>query len=87
MSIGMNIYNVVMMSVTVVVLSSLLSDQITLSYTVVSVLIILSTTGMLLLLFLPKVSTLHHRHAASPLSTKGKHSPPPACSFSSFYQR
>lgn len=55
--IGMNIYNVVLMSVTVVALSSILTDRPTLSYAVVSALIILSTTGMLGLLFLPKVST------------------------------
>ena len=53
--IGMNIYNVVLMSVTVVALSSILTDRPTLSYAVVSALIILSTTGLLGLLFLPKV--------------------------------
>jgi gamma-aminobutyric acid type B receptor len=53
--IGMNIYNVVLSSVTVVALSTLLTDEPTLSYTVVSALILLSTTGLLALLFLPKV--------------------------------
>ena len=56
--IGMNIYNVVLMSVTVVALSSILTDRPTLSYAVVSALIILSTTGLLSLLFLPKVYDL-----------------------------
>ncbi len=36
---------------------------------------------MLLLHFRPKVSTLHHWHAASPLSTRSKYSPPLGCSF------
>ena len=54
--IGMNIYNVVLSSITVVALSNVLSDRPTLSYTVVSAFIIFSTTGMLCLLFLPKVS-------------------------------
>ena len=55
--IGMNIYNVVLMSVMVVVLSNLLSDRPTLSFAVTAALMVLSTTGLLLLLFLPKVST------------------------------
>ncbi len=54
--IGMNIYNVVLMSVTVVALSNILNDRPTLSYAVVSALIWFSTTSMLCLLFLPKVS-------------------------------
>ena len=54
--IGMNIYNVVLMSVTVVALSNILNDRPTLSYAVVSTLIWFSTTSMLCLLFLPKVS-------------------------------
>ena len=64
--IGMNIYNVVLSSVTVVALSSLLSDRPTLSYTLVSTLIVLSTTVMLCLLFLPKVWNIH-RHKGSPI--------------------
>ena len=52
----MNIYNVVIISIKVVSLSSLLADQPTLGYVVVSALLMLSVTGMLLLLFLPKVS-------------------------------
>ena len=64
--IGMNIYNVVLSSVTVVALSSLLSDRPTLSYTLVSALIILSTTVLLGLLFLPKVWNIH-LHKGSPM--------------------
>ena len=64
--IGMNIYNVVLSSVTVVALSSLLSDRPTLSYTLVSALIILSTTVLLGLLFLPKVWSIY-RHKGSPI--------------------
>ena len=52
----MNIYNAVIISIKVVTLSSLLADQPTLGYIVVSALLMLSVTGMLLLLFLPKVN-------------------------------
>jgi len=56
--IGLNIYNVVLSSVTVVSLSSVLAERPMLSYTVISALIILSTTVLLGLLFLPKVRAL-----------------------------
>ena len=56
--LGMNIYNVVIISIKVVSLSSLLADQPTLDYIVVSALLMLSVTGMLLLLFIPKVCVL-----------------------------
>ena len=62
--IGMNIYNVVLCSVTAVTLSALLTDNPTLSYIMVASLILLSTTLLLLFLFLPKVRSLplcrHH---------------------------
>ncbi len=73
----MNIYNVVLMSVTVVALSNILNDRPTLSYAVVSALIWFSTTSMLCLLFLPKVGHSHsHRPpscAAQLLSTRRQH--------------
>ena len=53
--IGLNVYNVVIMSVIVVALSSLLSDEPTLAYAIVSSFILLSTTIALCLLFVPKV--------------------------------
>ena len=53
--IGMNIYNVVLSSITGVALSTLLNDKPTLCYMIVSTLIVLSTTSLLCLLFLPKV--------------------------------
>ena len=54
--IGMNVYNVVMMSVLVVTLSNILSSQPTLAYVLVSSLMLISTTTTLCLLFVPKVS-------------------------------
>ncbi|GAB1608878.1 gamma-aminobutyric acid type B receptor subunit 1-like [Argonauta hians] len=53
--IGMNVYNVVIMSTIVVVLSKILSDQPTLSYAIQATFIFLSTTGTLCLMFLPKI--------------------------------
>ena len=53
--LGMSIYNVVLVSLSVSALSSLLQDRPTLGYLVVSSLLMLSVTGMLLLLFVPKV--------------------------------
>ncbi|XP_036364248.1 uncharacterized protein LOC115218300 [Octopus sinensis] len=53
--IGMNVYNVVIMSTIVVVLSKILSDRPTLSYAIQSTFIFLSTTGTLCLMFLPKI--------------------------------
>ena len=55
--IGLNVYNVVIMSVLVVSMSNVLSDEPTLAYILVSSFIMLSTTATLCLLFLPKVST------------------------------
>ncbi|ELU13608.1 hypothetical protein CAPTEDRAFT_204049 [Capitella teleta] len=66
--IGMNIYNVVLSSVTVVALSTLLTDKPTLSYTVISALILLSTTGLLALLFLPKIYAIY-KHNGDPVIT------------------
>ena len=53
--IGMNVYNVVIMSIIVVVLSNILSHQPTLAYVMESSFMLLSTTVTLCLLFLPKV--------------------------------
>ena len=57
--IGMNVYNVVIMSIIVVVLSNILSHQPTLAYVVESSFMLLSTTVTLCLLFVPKVSLWH----------------------------
>ena len=56
--IGMNVYNVVITSVTVVSCDSLLSDRTTLAYVVVAMLILTSTTTALCLLFFPKVAVI-----------------------------
>lgn len=53
--IGMNVYNVVIMSIIVVVLSNILSRQPTLAYVMESSFMLLSTTVTLCLLFVPKV--------------------------------
>ena len=53
--IAMNIYNVVLASVTVVAVGSVLDDRPTLSYAVIGAVLLLSTTLLLGLLFLPKV--------------------------------
>ena len=53
--IGMNVYNVVIMSIIVVVLSNILSRRPTLAYVVESSFMLLSTTVTLCLLFVPKV--------------------------------
>lgn len=53
--IGMNVYNVVMMSVLVVTLSNILSHQPTLAYILESTFMLISTTITLCLLFVPKV--------------------------------
>ncbi|XP_076468400.1 uncharacterized protein LOC143299155 [Babylonia areolata] len=53
--IGFNVYNVVLMSVCVVVLSNILSSQPTLAYAIDSAFMFLSTTVTLCLLFVPKI--------------------------------
>ncbi|CAH1778015.1 unnamed protein product [Owenia fusiformis] len=53
--IGMNVYNVVTVSVIVVALSSILNEQPTLSYVIISSFVLLSTTASLCLLFVPKI--------------------------------
>ena len=53
--IGMNIYNFLISSVAVVVLSHVLTDKPTLSYVLIAMLINVSTSVMLVLLFVPKV--------------------------------
>ena len=57
--IGMNVYNVVIMSIIVVVLSNILSHQPTLAYVMESSFMLLSTTVTLFLLFVPKVRFIH----------------------------
>ncbi|CAG5136459.1 unnamed protein product, partial [Candidula unifasciata] len=51
---GLNVYNVVIMSVSVVVISNILSSQPTLVYAMEAAFILLSTTVTLCLLFVPK---------------------------------
>ena len=58
--IGMNVYNVVIMSIIVVVLSNILSHQPTLAYVMESSFMLLSTTVTLFLLFVPKVRFIHY---------------------------
>ncbi|XP_050416810.2 uncharacterized protein LOC126830465 [Patella vulgata] len=53
--IGMNVYNVVIMSISVVVLSNILAMEPTLAYAVESSFMFLSTTVTLCLLFVPKI--------------------------------
>ncbi|BFZ14492.1 hypothetical protein BsWGS_17530 [Bradybaena similaris] len=53
--IGLNVYNVVIMSVSVVVISNILSSRPTLVYAMEAAFILLSTTVTLCLLFLPKI--------------------------------
>lgn len=53
--IGMNVYNVVTMTITVVVMSNILSKSPTLSYIIESTILLVSTTVTLCLLFVPKV--------------------------------
>ncbi|KAL4230678.1 hypothetical protein ACF0H5_011054 [Mactra antiquata] len=53
--IGMNVYNVVIMSVLVVSISNILSHQPTLAYVMESSFMLLSTTTTLCLLFVPKI--------------------------------
>ncbi|WAQ99650.1 GABR2-like protein, partial [Mya arenaria] len=56
--IGMNVYNVVIMSVLVVTLSNILSHQPTLAYVMESSFMLISTTTTLCLLFVPKIYAL-----------------------------
>ena len=56
--IGMNVYNVVIMSAIVVVLSNILSDQPTLAFIMESAFMLLSTSVTLCLLFVPKVKIM-----------------------------
>ena len=53
--IGMNVYNVVIMSALVVTISNILSHQPTLAYVMESSFMLISTTTTLCLLFVPKV--------------------------------
>ncbi|GIX98886.1 gamma-aminobutyric acid type B receptor subunit 2 [Caerostris darwini] len=57
--IGMSVYNVVITSVIVVTLSNIIpAERYTLTYVVVSILIFLSTTATLCILFVPKIVTV-----------------------------
>lgn len=54
--IGLSVYNVVITSAIVVFIANILSSHVTLSFLLVTSLILVSTTTALFLLFLPKVS-------------------------------
>ncbi|KAK3099543.1 hypothetical protein FSP39_006046 [Pinctada imbricata] len=56
--IGLNVYNVVIMSSIVVVLSNILSEKPTLAFTMESAVMLLSTSVTLCLLFVPKIYTI-----------------------------
>ncbi|XP_063700563.1 gamma-aminobutyric acid type B receptor subunit 2 [Culicoides brevitarsis] len=53
--IGISVYSVVITSASVVVLANLLAERVTLSFIIISVFILISTTATLCLLFLPKI--------------------------------
>ena len=56
--IGMNVYNVVIMSIIVVTLTNILPDQPTMAYVMESAFVLVSTTLTLCLLFVPKVGMM-----------------------------
>lgn len=56
--IGLSVYSVVITSVLVVVLANLVSERVTLAFLCISLPILVSTTGSLCLLFVPKLYEL-----------------------------
>lgn len=56
--IGVSVYMVVITSAIVVVLANLISERVTLAFITISLLILLSTTASLCLLFLPKINDI-----------------------------
>ena len=56
--IAVSVYNVVLSSIFVVVLSFILVERVTVSYIIVATPVLFSTTATLCILFLPKVKKL-----------------------------
>lgn len=56
--IGASVYGAVITSVSVVVLASLLSEQVTLAFIIITSIILTSTTIVLCLVFLPKMNAI-----------------------------
>lgn len=54
----MSVYSVVITSALVVVLANLISERATLAFLTITILILVSTTSSLCLLFLPKIHTI-----------------------------
>ncbi|XP_064609403.1 gamma-aminobutyric acid type B receptor subunit 2-like [Liolophura sinensis] len=69
--IGMNVYNVVLMSIIVVVLSYMLPDQPSLAFLTESTFIFLSTTLTICLLFIPKVYAIMRSQGMPAVTTAG----------------
>ncbi|XP_064637529.1 gamma-aminobutyric acid type B receptor subunit 2-like isoform X2 [Lineus longissimus] len=69
--IGFSVYNVVIMSVIVVVLSNILTNEPTMSYLIISSCILLSTMATLCLLFLPKIYTIVKMGGNHVITTSG----------------
>ncbi|XP_075225700.1 gamma-aminobutyric acid type B receptor subunit 3 [Lycorma delicatula] len=67
--IGMSVYSVVITSALVVVLANLISERATLAFLTITILILVSTTSSLCLLFLPKIHTIfsHSDCATDPI--------------------
>lgn len=56
--IGFSVYGAVITSVSVVVLANLLSEQVTLSFIIITSIILTATTIVLCLVFLPKMNAI-----------------------------
>ncbi|XP_041357870.1 gamma-aminobutyric acid type B receptor subunit 1-like [Gigantopelta aegis] len=69
--IGLNVYNVVIMSLSVVVLSNILDNQPTRAYTMESIFMFLSTTVTLCLLFVPKIYVIVSSKGNPIIATSG----------------
>ncbi|CAG2186359.1 GABBR [Mytilus edulis] len=69
--IGMNVYNVVTMTITVVVMSNILSKSPTLSYIIESTILLVSTTVTLCLLFVPKIYCIVMAKGAPVIASSG----------------
>lgn len=59
--IGISVYSVVITSASVVVLANLLAERVTLSFIIITLFILISTTATLCLLFLPKIRDICQR--------------------------
>jgi gamma-aminobutyric acid type B receptor len=59
--IGFSVYGAVITSVSVVVLATLLSEQVTLAFIIITSIILASTTATLCLVFLPKMNDIWNK--------------------------